>query len=64
MDEVQKQVSWKLWLFGHYHSDRIELPHVEMFSFEIEPLNAIIERWEDYDNGGELAWYIPQSPKM
>lgn len=64
MDEVQKQTHWKLWLFGHYHADRIELPHVEMFSFEIEPLNAIIERWEDYDNGGELAWYIPQSPKM
>ena len=50
---------WNIWLFGHYHADRIELPHVEMFYKAIEPLEHIWNRW----NGGEIPWHMPKSPK-
>ena len=50
---------WNIWLFGHYHADRIELPHVEMFYKAIEPLEHIWNRW----NGGGIPWHMPKSPK-
>ena len=64
LDNVQREVNWKLWLFGHYHADRVELPHVEMFSTEIEALDDIILRWEKYDASAELDWWLTLSPKM
>lgn len=64
MEDLFHQITWKLFLFGHYHSDRIEWPHVEMFYQEIENLNDICARWARYDETGELDWWLPVSPKM
>ena len=64
LDEVVKKIEWGLYLFGHYHEDRIELPHVEMFYYEIEPLEDIIARWKKYDEDKQLDWWLPLSPKM
>lgn len=64
MSELKDIISWNLWLFGHYHLDRVELPHVEIFYQEIEELNSIVDRWIAYDNGESLPWYIPLSPRM
>ena len=64
LEELLNAVSWKLLLFGHYHADRIEWPHVEQFYTEIEDLNDIIARWKRYDEIGELDWWLPMSPKM
>lgn len=64
MEELKDTFSWNTWLFGHYHQDRVELPHVEMFYQEIESLKDIAGRWLIYDNSGELPWYIPVGPKM
>lgn len=64
MEEVQKRVRWKHWLFGHYHQDRIELPHVEQFYTEVENLEDVRARWKKYDETGELDWWLPVSPKM
>lgn len=59
-----KSINWKYWLFGHYHADRVELPHVEQFYRELEPLDTIIERWAKYDETGELEWWLPLAPRM
>lgn len=64
LKEVALSVCWGHWLFGHYHADRIEAPHVEQFFQEYEDLNTIIDRWKRYDETGELEWWLPKSPYM
>lgn len=64
MDTLVNAIGWKLFLFGHYHKNRIELPHVEQFYLEIESLKNIQERWENYDKTGKLDWWLPISPRM
>ena len=61
---LRNKITWEIFLFGHYHADRIEWPHVEMFYQEIENLNDICARWQRYDETGELDWWLPLSPKM
>ena len=31
MDKLKDNINWGIWLFGHYHADRLERPHVEIF---------------------------------
>ena len=62
LDELKDNVKWKYYLFGHYHADRIERPHVEQFYQKYEDINDIIARWDKYDKIGELDWYLPKSP--
>jgi 3-oxoacid CoA-transferase subunit A len=64
LDKLMNKIDWDLFLFGHYHADRIELPHVEQFFEAIESLEDIKNRWERYDSGKELDWWLPVSPKM
>lgn len=64
MEKLANSITWKIWLFGHYHQDRIEWPHVEQFYIEIEPLMNIIERWSNYDKTGKLDQWLPLAPRM
>lgn len=64
METVREEVRWNYWLFGHYHADRIEAPHVEQFYTEVEKLEDIEARWKKYDETGELDWWLPLSPAM
>lgn len=64
LDELKDNVKWKCYLFGHYHADRIERPHVEQFYQEYEDVESIIARWNKYDETGELDWYLPKSPNF
>ena len=64
LDELKNNVKWKYYLFGHYHADRIERPHVEQFYQEYEDVESIIARWNKYDKTGELNWYLPKSPNF
>ena len=64
LDELKNKVGWKYYLFGHYHSDRIERPHVEQFYQEYEDVESIIARWDKYDKTGELDWWLPRSPNF
>lgn len=50
LEDVKNLISWKHWLFGHYHADRIEAPYVEQFYHDIESFDDIAERWRAYDN--------------
>lgn len=64
MEKLKQSLSWKLWLFGHYHSDRIEQPRIEQFYTEVEELSDIYARWDRFDETGELDWWIPKSEKF
>lgn len=66
----EKTFDWGIWLFGHYHDNRLERPHVEMYFDYFETLDAIQERWLEYDadllKGREpssLSW-IRKSPNF
>ena len=58
MDRIKEMTYWHIWLFGHYHADRVEAPHIEQYYNDIENLDNIIERWKKYDKTGELDWWI------
>lgn len=64
MKKFRNMINWGIWLFAHYHTDRLERPHVEIFYEEVENLDVIFERWEKYDNTGEVDWWIPLSPNF
>ena len=61
LDELKDNVKWRYYLFGHYHADRIERPHVEQFYQKYEDVESIIARWDKYDKTGKLDWWLPKS---
>jgi len=64
MDKFKDHIKYVAWLFGHYHQDRLERPHVEMYYKDIESLDTIYERWLKYDETGELDWWLNKSPNF
>lgn len=65
LDEIVSTCRTNLYIFGHYHCDRIERPGVEQMFRDIEPLQDMIDRWSYYrTTGGELPWYLAKSPNF
>ena len=64
LNKFRHMFNWNIWLFGHYHADRIERPYVEQFYNEVETLDTICGRWEKYKETGELDWWLPKSPNF
>ena len=61
MGKFKEMINWDIWLFGHYHADRLERPCVEQFYGEVEDLESIIARWDKYKATGELDWWLPKA---
>ena len=53
LGELEFKLKYHLWLFGHFHADRLERPHVEQYFNNIEELSTIWSRWDKYDKTGE-----------
>jgi len=64
MEVLKDKIEFKIWLYGHYHADRIEAPYCEIFYFEVEDLKTIEARWDRYRKTGELDWWLPKSEKF
>lgn len=64
MDELKDKITWNIWLFGHYHADRLERPHVEQYYNDIELLDNIYNRWHNYDQTDQLDWWLNKSPNF
>lgn len=64
LGRLKDKFTWGIWLFGHFHADRVEAPHVEQIFEEYEDINDILSRWSKYDETKELDWWIPRSPRM
>ena len=47
MDKLKDSLDWNIWLFGHYHRERLVRPHVEMLFTEIQKIKDIYERWNN-----------------
>ena len=63
MDELKETFNWNIWLFGHFHADRIERPHVEQMYTDYENLNTIWNRWNN-EKTYSKEWWLPKSPFM
>lgn len=59
MESFKDKITWNIWLFGHFHDDRLVRPHVEMFYTDIEELETIYKRWTTDE---EIPWWIPKDP--
>ena len=62
LEKVRNMISYNVWLFGHYHADRLVRPHVEMLYHDIEYLNDIFKRWNQYDKDKTLDWWLQKGP--
>ena len=62
MDKIKDNIHFDIWLWGHFHGDRIECPHAEMFYRNVEDINTIYKRWKKYDNTQELDWWLSKGP--
>lgn len=60
LDTLKEEIDYDVWLFGHYHADRIERQGVEMFFTEMEDLEATWNRWQDVSPS--LGWWYDRSP--
>ena len=63
LDELRHHVDWHVWLFGHYHADRIERPRVEQMYMDYENIDTIWNRWFDKKTY-EKEWWLPRSSYM
>lgn len=62
LEEIAKVFGWKIWLFGHYHADRLERPGVEQFFKNTDNLKNIWDRWEHFAKGQDIDYWLPKSP--
>ena len=58
LQDLKETFTWDIWLFGHYHADRLERPHVEQLFKVIENLSDIWDRW----HSGKIEWWMRKSP--
>ena len=63
LDILRENINWKIWCFGHYHTDRIERHRVEQFYQEFENLNTVWNRWEG-EKTFESEWWLVKSPNF
>lgn len=61
MERLKNRIHWHVWLFGHYHDDRLVRPYVEMYYTDYEDLSNILERWKP---GHELEWWLKKDPNF
>ena len=65
LEKLKESINWNVWLFGHFHDDRLIRPHVEMFSTDMEELSNIFKRWEHWDIHNELSeWWLNKDPNF
>jgi 3-oxoacid CoA-transferase subunit A len=63
MDGLLNHLDWRVWLFGHFHADRIERPCVEQMYMDYEDIETIWNRWYG-EKTYEKEWWLPKSPYM
>lgn len=64
MDGIKNEFDWNIWLFGHYHADRLERPYVEQFYKHTENLDDIWNHWDNYSLTNELGLWFVKSPNF
>ena len=60
LEKFKGTVDWTVWLFGHFHDDRLVRLGVEMYYKDIESLEDIWNRWNN--DVTELDWWLKKDP--
>lgn len=55
LNYMKNNFTWKYWLFGHYHADRMIRPKVEMYYNQVESIDNIVARWDKYDKNEDFS---------
>ena len=55
LDDIKNVIKYKVWLFGHFHADRIEKHKVQQFFITDENLETIWDRWTSLEKPEE--WF-------
>lgn len=63
LEGIKSKVDWEVWLFAHFHSDRVERPHCEMLFQDIEELDTIWNRWNG-EKTFKHEWWLNKSPNF
>lgn len=63
LGKIKDTFKWGVWLFGHYHADRVERPNVEQFYNDYEDLEVIWNRWYGEKTYAK-EWWLSKSPYM
>lgn len=45
LEEIKDKISWKVWLFGHYHDDRLVRPGVEMLYNDLVEMEYFVDTY-------------------
>ena len=64
MQNLKEKISFNVWCFGHYHLDRIERPGVECMYMNIQKLQDVWNRWQQYQETGRLDFRCNKSPRF
>ena len=59
LDDVKDSIKYGVWLFGHFHADRIEKHKVEQYFKANDELETIWNRWTRLE---QPEWWIRRSP--
>ena len=59
LDDVKTQIKYQVWLFGHFHADRIEKHKVQQYYLASDTIDEIWNRWT---NPAGPEWWIRRSP--
>ena len=59
LEKVKEAIKYRIWLFGHFHADRIARPKVEQYYKKSDTLDAIWDRW---NNSNRPEWWIERGP--
>lgn len=60
LDIVKEETTWCMWLFGHYHADRLERPYVEQLYTSIQNFSDLWDKW--YGDDAVIDWHILRTP--
>lgn len=60
LERLKNEINWDIYCFGHYHRNRIEGPHIEMFYDHMEDIEDIWRRWHGDE---DCFWWIEKGPK-
>lgn len=62
LEELKNKINYNIWLFGHFHADRIERPKCEIFHKNIEEIDNVYNRWNIKDGLEKVDYQYDKGP--
>ena len=62
LEELKNKINYDIWLFGHFHADRIERPKSEICYTDIEEIDNTYNRWNTKDELEKVDYQYDKGP--